>query len=140
MSDLPSPSKSPTPATLQLASVIVANTAPLESVAPFMSQIVFSPVARLCHRMSDLPSPLKSPTPAIPQLRSAIALMDVPAESVAPFMSQMVFSPVALLRHRMSDLRSLLKSLPTRRLTSVFTETGAVHAELFPAASKALTR
>ncbi len=66
--------------------------------------------------------------------------MDMPAESVAPFMSQMVFSPVAVLRHRMSDLRSLLKSLPTRRLTSVFTETGAVHAELFPAASKALTR
>src|SRR5882762_9114321 len=189
MSDLPSPSKSPTPATLQLASVIVANTAPLESVAPFMSQIVFSPVVPLCHRMSDLPSPsksptpamlqlmsspptgelsesvvpfmshiafwpvallrhrmsdlpsaLKSPTPAMLQLGSVIVAITAPPKSVLPFMSQIAFSPVARLCHRMSDLRSLLKSLPTRRLTSVFTETGAVHAELFPAASKALTR
>src|SRR5882762_3715853 len=134
MSDLPSALKSPTPAMLQLGSVIVANTAPPESVVPFMSQIAFSPVARLRHRMSHLPSPSKSPTPAILQLRSNPATGALTV-SVPPFMSQTVFSPVVLLRHRMSDLRSPLKSLPVTRLASVFTETGAVHAELLPAAS-----
>src|SRR5207253_9437786 len=70
MSDLPSPSKSPTPAMLQLRSVTVANIAALEIAVPLMSQIVFSPVERLRHRMSDFPSPLKSPSPAMPQLGS----------------------------------------------------------------------
>src|SRR6267154_534326 len=101
---------------------------------------MFWPVAVLRHRMSDLPSALKSAIPAIVQLGSVIVANTAPPESAVPFISQIVFSPVALLRHRTSDLRSLLKSLPTRRLTSVFTETGSVHAELFPAASKALTR
>src|SRR5258708_38937692 len=59
MSALPSPSKSPTPAMLQLRSTL-ENVAPLEIEVAFMSQITFSPVARLRHRMSDLPSPLKS--------------------------------------------------------------------------------
>src|SRR5438876_787527 len=60
MSALPSPSKSPAPAMLQLRSATVANIALLEIVAPFMSQIMFAPVVLLRHRMSDLPSPLKS--------------------------------------------------------------------------------
>src|SRR6267378_2987212 len=101
---------------------------------------MFWPVALLCHTMSDLPSALKSPTPAMLQLGSVIVANTAPPESVVPFMSQIAFSPVALLRHRMSDLRSPLKSLPVTRLASVFTETGAVHAELLPAASYELTR
>src|SRR5690242_6602565 len=109
MSDLPSPSTSPTPAMTQLVSVIVANTAPPRSVAPFINQMAFSPVVLLCHRMSDLPSPSKSPTPAILQLRSKPPRGEF-AESAGPFMNQIAFSPVALLRHRMSDFPSPLKS------------------------------
>src|SRR5712691_10632338 len=87
ISDLPSPSRSATPAMLQLRSATVANTAPLESrVAPFMSQMTFSPVTLLCHRTSDLPSASKSPTPAMPQLRSVIAFMPAALEIAAPFM------------------------------------------------------
>src|SRR5205807_856922 len=110
-----------------------------ETVVPFMSQIAFSPVALLRHRISDLPSPSKSPTPAMLQLRSATVATAVALETVTPFMSQIMFSPVAVLRQRMSDLRSLLKSLPITRLTGVVTETGAVRADSLPAASKALT-
>src|SRR6267154_1562961 len=104
---------------------------PLEIEVPFMSQIAFSPVALLRHRMSDLPSPSKSPTPAMLQLRSASVEKSPPPVCVVPFMSQMAFSPVAWLRHRMSDLPSPLKSLPlTRRRGGVLTETGvAVQAE-----------
>src|SRR2546430_2974139 len=98
MSALPSPSKSPVPAMLQLRSATVANITALEIVAPFMSQIVLSPVAPLRHKISDLPSPSKSATPAMLQLRSATAAMDAPPEIAAPFMNQIVFSPVALLR------------------------------------------
>src|SRR2546430_14579745 len=79
---------------------------PVKVVAPFMSQIEFSPVARLRHRMSDLPSPSKSPTPAMLQLRSASVGMTPPPAMVVPFNSQIAFSPVVPLRHRMSDLPS----------------------------------
>src|SRR6266852_4370970 len=96
---------------------------------------MFWPVARLRHRTSDLPSALKSPTPAMLQLGSVIVANTAPPASAVPFISQIAFSPVAVLRQRMSDLRSLLKSLPITRLPSVFTETGAVHAEFLRAAS-----
>src|SRR5438552_17698097 len=71
MSDLPSPSKSPVPAMLQLRSVTAADGALLEIAAPFMRQIAFRPVVQLRHRMSALPSPLKSPPTETHQLRSA---------------------------------------------------------------------
>src|SRR5690349_8802918 len=100
MSDLPSPSKSPTPAMLQLRSVAVFVAGLPDTAAPFMSQIVFCPVAPLCHRMSALPSPSKSPTPATLQLRSATAAVEAALEIAVPFMSQIVFSPVARFRHR----------------------------------------
>src|SRR5882762_10382249 len=128
MSDLPSPSKSPTPATLQLASVIVVNTAPAESVAPFMSQIAYQPFALLRHTMSDLPSPSKSPTPAILQLRSNPPTGALTV-SVPPFMSQIAFSPVALLRHTMSDLPSPSKS-PTPAMLQLGSATVASVAVL----------
>src|SRR5690349_6643944 len=128
MSDLPSPSTSPTPAMTQLVSVIVANTAPPRRVAPFISQIAFSPVVLLCHRMSDLPSPSKSATPAMLQLRSTLATGEF-AESVGPFMNQIAFSPVALLRHRMSDLPSPSKS-PTPAMLQLGSATVASVAEL----------
>src|SRR6266850_1010000 len=100
---------------LQLRSASVANTEPLEIAAPFMSQITFSPVAPLRHRMSDLPSPSKSPTPVMLQLRSVtVAKLVAPPEIVVPFMSQIEFEPVTLLCHRMSDLPSPSKSpIPT---------------------------
>src|SRR5258706_10139686 len=94
-SDLPSASKSPTPAMLQLRSVIAFMTAPLETPAPLINQSVFSPVVLLRHRMSDLPSPSKSPIPAMLQLRSATGASDVPLEIAAPFMNQTVLAPVA---------------------------------------------
>src|SRR5579871_4650955 len=69
MSDLPSPLKSPTPATLQLASGFIAAPPDVASalaliVVPFMVQSVTSPVVVLRHSTSRLPSPLKSPIPA----------------------------------------------------------------------------
>src|SRR5215831_8123853 len=188
MSDLPSPSKSATPATLHPAAVTVANPdAALTTVAPLMNQIVMLPLAALLHRMSvlpspskspvpttvepasaseptatllataapficqipvaldvplrqrisDLPSPSKSPTPAIAQPRSAFDRALLLAIAV-PFISQIASSPVARLRHTMSDLPSPSKS--ARTILGVFTETAAVVAELFPAASNALTR
>src|SRR5258708_6714418 len=70
LSDLPSQSKSPTPAMLQLTSASVGMSPPPESPVPFTSQMAFSPVTRLRHRMSDLPFPSKSPIPAMLQLRS----------------------------------------------------------------------
>ena len=103
-----------------------------------MSQMVFSPVERLRHRMSDFPSPLKSPSPAMPQLGSTTVANVAPLDIAAPFMSQIVFAPVVLLRHRMSALPSPLKSLLTRA-AGVRLETGADCAELLPAASKAAT-
>src|SRR5258705_232211 len=138
MSDLPSPLKSPTPAMLQLRSVTAAMDAPLEIAAPFMNQIVFSPVARLRHRISDLPFPLKSPFPAMLQFGSGTAAIPSPTEFRSPFMNQTAFSPVVLLRHRMSDLPSPLKSRATRSARVRF-ETAADCAELLPAASKAAT-
>src|SRR5258708_5242201 len=63
MSDLPSPSKSPTPAMLQLRSVTAPKTGALRIVAPFMNQIDISPVAPRRHRTSDLPAPANSPLP-----------------------------------------------------------------------------
>src|ERR1700704_3204264 len=86
MSDLPSPSRSPTPAIFQLRSATVSNAlAPPEIAAPFISQIVLAPVALLCHRMSDLPSPSKSPIPAMLQLKSVTELTAGPLEMLAPF-------------------------------------------------------
>ncbi len=70
MSDLPSPSKSPTPAMLQLRSITVEIGALLESVVPFMSQIAFWPVVLLRHKISDIPSPLKS----APTIRRRVVL------------------------------------------------------------------
>src|SRR6266850_2562225 len=111
MSDLPSPSKSPTPTMLQLRSLTAPKTCRLKIVAPFMNQIEILPVAPLRHRMSDLPSPSKSPTPVMLQLRSVtVAKLVAPPEIVVPFMSQIEFEPVALLCHRMSDLPSPSKS------------------------------
>src|SRR5438046_2250925 len=102
----------------------------LEWVVPFMSQIEFSPVARLRHRMSDLPSPSKSPAPAMLQLRSVTVGIAALLEIVVPFMSQIEFSPVVLLRHRISDMPSPLKSRSVIRGRVVLTKTGmAVHAE-----------
>src|SRR6266853_1726969 len=133
-SDLPSASKSPTPAMLQLRSVIAfmpaaleitaPMDAPLEIAVPFMSQIVFSPVARWRHRMSDLPSPLKSPTPAMLQLGSDTVANIAALAIAAPFMSQITFSPVARLRHRISDLPSPLKS-PTPAMLQLISATVA---------------
>src|SRR5258705_240890 len=117
MSDLPSPSKSPTAATFQLRSATEVIEASLVSVPPFMSQTLFCPVSPLRHRMSDLPSPLKSPTPAIFQLRSVVGRNGA-ATSVAPFICQIAFCPVALLCHRMSDLPSPSKSLVAWRVTT----------------------
>src|SRR5258708_7285092 len=117
MSDLPSPSKSPTPVMLQLRSVTAPKTGWLKIVAPFMNQIEISPVTPLRHRMSDLPSPSKSPLPAMRQLRSVtVAKLVAPPEIVVPFMSQIEFEPVALLCHRMSDLPSPSKSPPPAML------------------------
>src|SRR5438128_1412685 len=98
--------------------------APVDITAPFMSQIVLSPVAPLRHKISDLPSPSKSATPAMLQLRSATGAIDAPPEIAAPFMNQIVFSPVALLRHRMSDLPSPLKS-PVAPMLQLGSGTGA---------------
>src|SRR5882672_3732177 len=115
MSDLPSPSKSPTPVMLQLRSLTAPTTCRLKIVAPFMNQIEILPVAPLRHRMSDLPSPSKSPTPVMLQLRSVtVAKLVAPPEIVVSFMSQIEFEPVTLLCHRMSDLPSPSKSpIPT---------------------------
>src|SRR5258706_5947771 len=90
-SDLPSASKSPTPAMLQLRSAIAFVAAPLETPAPFINQSVFSPVVLLRHRMSDLPSPLKSPSPAILQLRSATAAEDAALDTAAPVLRPITF-------------------------------------------------
>src|SRR5436189_137154 len=138
MSALPSPSKSPVPAMLQLRSATVANITALEIAAPFMSQIVLSPVAPLRHKISDLPSPSKSPVPSMLQLGAVTVANVALLEIVAPFMSQIAFSPVVLLRHRMSDLPSPLKSRTTRTARVRF-ETAADSAEVLPAALKAAT-
>src|SRR5258706_275444 len=137
-SDLPSASKSPTPAMLQLRSAIAFTATTLEIAAPFMKLTAFSTVVLLRHRMSDLPSPLKSPTPAMLQLGSATVANVTLLEIAAPFISQITLSPVVLLRHRISDLPSPLKSRPTRRAGVRF-ETAVDCAELLPAASKAAT-
>src|SRR5258708_12683695 len=69
MSDLPSPSKSPSPVMLQLRSVTVAKlVAPPEIVVPFMSQIEFEPVAQFGQTLFASPSPPTSPTPSFPSL------------------------------------------------------------------------
>src|SRR6185369_16235954 len=70
-SSLPSPLKSPVPATCQLvastrqafASLLVKPPLP----SPFASQSVIEP-SSFCQMMSSLPSPLKSPVPTICQL------------------------------------------------------------------------
>src|SRR6266849_6454809 len=100
----------------------------LNIVTPFMSQIAFSPVVPLCHRMSDLPSPSKSPTPAILQLMSSPPTGEL-TESVVPFMNQIAFSPVAPLCHRMSDLPSPSKS-PTPAMLQLRSATVATAVAL----------
>src|SRR5207249_1008509 len=60
---LSAPIQPPLPTIHQLRYGTAAIEASLEITAPFMNQMVFSPVALLRHRMSDLPFPLKSPVP-----------------------------------------------------------------------------
>src|SRR5260221_4453523 len=101
MSDLPSPSKSPTPAIFQLRSATAATERSLFTVPPFMIQSWSCPVSALRHRMSDLPSPSKSPTPAIFQFRSVVG-RNGPDMTEARLVNKAEFSPAELLPHSSS--------------------------------------
>src|SRR5262245_40913469 len=96
---LPSPLKSPVPASVQLDGT-VAKVFTWSMLLSFMIQMDVAP-AVLRNTMSLLWSPLKSPTPRIVQLEgtepSDGALMMVPL-----FMSQIAAVPAALLRHNRS--------------------------------------
>src|SRR3546814_11632169 len=61
-SDLPSPLKSPAPATTEFRSLTATTACSVERFPDF--QIVLRPVLSFRQRMSDTPSPSKAPTPA----------------------------------------------------------------------------
>src|SRR5215471_6153619 len=115
MSDLPSPLKSPDPATLKLVATFpTPAVSGFKTVVPFISQIAMLPVLSR-HRTSLLPSPLKSPVPTIDQV---VGTFPTPAvlgfKTVVPFISQIAILPLVVSRQRMSHLPSPLKSpVPT---------------------------
>src|ERR1700691_381187 len=108
---LPSPLKSPVPATDHVSGM-VPTLVVLEfvGVVPFISQIATVPLLLLRHRMSAMPSPLKSPTPTTDQLVGTLPRPELLGfKIVVPFISQIDKSPV-VSRHRMSAMPSPLKS------------------------------
>src|SRR5262249_8258024 len=114
-SPLPSPLKSPVPATTQSTVADPGEPPPVTLVA-LSSQIPSCPVVSLRHRMSAKPSPLKSRCPTIAQSAGAEP-RDPPLLAAAPFISQITTSspvsgtgPEFLWCHRMSLFTSPLKS------------------------------
>src|SRR5262249_22887768 len=113
-SELPSASKSPMPATLQVEPGLgvappgktVTSALPV-TVEPFRTHIATSPVALLRQSTSDLPLRSKSPMPATLQFASGCTATPPETTSpllatVEPFMNQAATSPVAVLRHKRS--------------------------------------
>src|SRR3546814_3573044 len=98
-SDLPSPLKSPAPATTEFRSLTATTACSVERFPDF--QIVLRPVLSFRQRMSDTPSPSKSPTPATLYACSSTLTTACSVERSPDF--QIVLAPVLVLRHRMSD-------------------------------------
>ena len=110
MSALPSPLKSPVPATCQ-PSPGFARAPPPMKLVPFISQIARCVSSSVCQRMSALPSPLKSPVPATCQVgRPGPAV--APPMKLVPFITQIAGVPPSAPSscQRMSALPSPLKS------------------------------
>src|SRR5688572_15114139 len=105
MSALPSPLKSPSPATFQARLVTPVTDWLCENWPERHSTL--APVVLLRHRMSALPSPLKSPTPTGCQ---SIATLELPCAVALLADSQMVLVPELVLRQKTSALPSPLKS------------------------------
>src|SRR5450631_2024860 len=108
MSPMPSPLKSPVPATDQ-----EVETFPMpideDTVGPFMNQIATLPLLSR-QRMSVLPSPSKSPVPTIAQLALGAAPRPADCSSVAPFISHTATLLPLASYQRMSAKPSPLKS------------------------------
>src|SRR3546814_12219381 len=94
MSDTPSPSKSPTPATLYACSSTLTTACSVERSPDF--QLVLPPVLVLRHRMSDTPSPFNSPTPTM--VHASLVPPTTPSSVERFLASQIVFLPVQLIR------------------------------------------
>src|SRR5436189_107046 len=78
MSDLPSPSKSPTPTIFQFRSS-TDDVRPVKvAVVPFIVHAELSPVIELRQKRSDLPSALKSAGAETPRDQSAQVLSPMP--------------------------------------------------------------
>src|SRR5712671_4299105 len=109
-SALPSPSRSPTPATVQFEFAPENSEAQDLIEVPFISHSETSPVCRSCQIRSCFPSPSRSPIPAINQLGPSRENSVDHDFIVAPSISHAATSPVWELRQMISALPSPSKS------------------------------
>src|SRR5271157_1538508 len=92
MSLMPSPLKSPIPATVHSLGEALPIAPDDMTVAPFISQTARLPLLS-SQRMSPMPSPLKSPVPTTDQLVGMLPTLADEA-TADPFINQIAVSPL----------------------------------------------